>query len=63
MKLRSCKETTRLVSQGLDRRLGLGERLAVRIHLAICTGCSRFTRQVTFLRRAVVRLGEPDQKS
>jgi predicted anti-sigma-YlaC factor YlaD len=63
MKLLSCKETTRLVSQGLDRRLGLGERLVVRIHLAICEGCSHFSRQAAFLRRAVARLDEPDQKS
>jgi hypothetical protein len=58
MKLLSCKDVTRLVSQGLDRRLGFGERIAVRVHLLICEGCSNFTRQVRFLRRAVTRLGE-----
>jgi hypothetical protein len=56
----SCKEATRLVSQGLDRRLGLGERMALRLHLAICEGCSRFRRQVLFLREAVRRLAEYD---
>jgi hypothetical protein len=57
----SCKEVTQLVSQGLDRRLGLGERLAVRVHFAICSGCYNFRRQVELLRRAVQRLGqEPD---
>ncbi|HEX5478078.1 MAG TPA: zf-HC2 domain-containing protein, partial [Burkholderiales bacterium] len=49
----NCKETTRLLSQGLDRRLGLGERIALRIHLAICDGCSAFARQMKFLRKAV----------
>ena len=29
----SCKETTRLVSQGLDRDLGFAERVALRSHL------------------------------
>ena len=53
----SCKEAARLVSQGLDRRLGLGERLALRLHLAICDGCKNFRKQVLFLRRAVARLG------
>ena len=53
----SCKEAARLVSQGLDRRLGLGERLALRLHLAICDGCTNFRKQVLFLRRAVARLG------
>jgi hypothetical protein len=54
----SCKEAARLVSQGLDRRLGLGERLALRLHLAICDGCTNFRKQVVFLRRAVARLGD-----
>jgi hypothetical protein len=54
----SCKEASRLVSQGLERRLGLFERLALRLHLAICDGCSNFRRQVLFLRRAVARLGD-----
>lgn len=58
----SCKRVTELVSQGLDRRLDFGERLAVRVHFAICGGCSNFARQVAFLRRAVQRLGhEPDR--
>jgi hypothetical protein len=54
----ACKEAARLVSQGLDRRLGLGERLALRLHLAICDGCTNFRKQVVFLRRAVARLGD-----
>jgi hypothetical protein len=57
MRLLSCKEATQLVSQGLDRRLGFGERLALRLHLAICEGCTNFSRQLAFLRRALARLG------
>ncbi|HZQ72548.1 MAG TPA: zf-HC2 domain-containing protein [Burkholderiales bacterium] len=53
----NCRETTRLVSQGLDRRLGFAERVAVRVHLAICKGCARFARQARFLRKAVRELG------
>ena len=53
----SCKEVTRLVSQGLDRRLAWSERLRLRVHLAICDGCSNFRKQIDFLRRAVQRLG------
>jgi hypothetical protein len=54
----TCKEATRLASQGLDRDLGLGERLALRIHLAICGGCANAARQMAFLRKAVARLAE-----
>ena len=53
----SCKEVSRLVSQGLDRRLGFVERLRLRVHLAICDGCTNFKKQVEFLRRAVKQLG------
>lgn len=56
----SCKEATQLVSQGLDRRLGFAERLALRLHLAICNGCSRFRKQALFLRKAMRRLAESD---
>ena len=53
----SCKEVTRLVSQGLDRRLGFAERVRLRVHLAICDGCTNFKKQTAFLRKAVRQLG------
>jgi hypothetical protein len=56
----SCKETTRLVSQGLDRRLGFGERVALRLHFAICDGCTNFRKQLEFLRKATRQLGTKD---
>jgi hypothetical protein len=58
MRILSCKEATRLVSQGLDRRLGLGERVALRVHLAICDGCNNFSKQLAFLRKAISRLAQ-----
>ena len=54
----TCKEVSRLVSQGLDRRLGFGERIALLVHLSICEGCSNFSKQVAFLRKAVARIGD-----
>ena len=60
MKLLTCKEATHLASQGLDRRLGLGERLLLRLHLAVCDGCSRVARQFAFMRNAVKQLGQRD---
>lgn len=59
----SCKEVTRLVSQGEDRRLALGERVAVRLHFAICRGCRNMESQLKFLRVAVGRLSrDGDEK-
>jgi len=49
----SCKEASRLISQGMERRLSLGERIALRLHVRICDACTRFTSQMKFLRRAL----------
>ena len=51
--LLSCKETTRLLSQGEDRELGFGERVTLRLHLAICDGCRNVRAQFRFLRLAI----------
>ncbi len=53
----SCKEASRLVSEGLDRDLGLLARARLRLHLAICEGCTNFKKQMDFLRRALRELG------
>lgn len=58
--LLSCKETTRLLSQGEDRKLGFGERVALRLHLAICDGCRNVNAQFRFLRIAMKSLSEDE---
>jgi len=56
----SCKEASRLISEGMDRRLSVTERITLRLHLGICDACTRFTSQVQFLRRALKVLPGPD---
>jgi hypothetical protein len=51
--MRSCKDITRLVSEGLDRQLSLGQRIGLRLHLFMCRFCARFRRHMLFLRRAI----------
>lgn len=51
----SCKQATELMSQEQDRRLGLAERLALRLHLWICAGCANYRRQMAVLRVACRR--------
>ena len=53
----SCKEASQLMSAAMDRRLSIGERLALRLHLMICLGCRRFQSQMDFLRAACRRFG------
>ena len=58
----SCKEVTRLVSQGLDRELGFAERVKLRVHLAICDGCTNFRQQLDLLRKALAHLGRESRE-
>lgn len=51
----SCKEATHLMSEAQDRKLGLGEKMTLEMHLAICTGCRHFKSQISFLRAACRR--------
>ena len=52
----TCKDASRLVSEGQERSLHLRERLGLRLHLWICVNCRRFERQIRLLRRALRKL-------
>jgi hypothetical protein len=51
--LLSCKDVSRLVSRGHDRSLTWWEGWRLRMHLAVCDGCTRFSAQMRFLRSAM----------
>lgn len=55
----SCKDVTRLLSAAQDRKLSVGERARLEMHLALCTGCRNFKRQIAFLREACRRYRDP----
>jgi hypothetical protein len=48
-----CDESTRLLSDALDRDLPFVERWAVRLHAISCRSCCRFRRQMLILRKAI----------
>ena len=48
----NCKETSRLVSEGLDRDLSLGERLGLKFHMSMCSACRNLKRQMNIMRQA-----------
>lgn len=54
----SCKQATQLLSQREERKLTIAERLALRVHLAICRGCRAVSEQIPFLRRALAKYSD-----
>lgn len=55
----SCKDMTRLLSEGMDRPLPLGIRVKMQLHFLICKWCERYKNQLLFLRQALRR--KPDE--
>ena len=56
----SCKEVSLLLSKACDQKLAWRERLAVRLHLLYCRGCTQFEKHLQVLRTAGRRLAQPD---
>jgi len=48
-----CSEISRLVSDSMDRKLSLYQRLGIRIHLMMCRYCARYRNQLFFLRKTI----------
>lgn len=53
-----CRSAHQLISEGMDRQLDLGERVRLRLHLTMCTMCSRVEKQMDYLRQAVRHIGD-----
>jgi hypothetical protein len=39
------------MSESLDRRLTLRERIALKLHLAVCAWCVQYLQQITIVRK------------
>ena len=50
---RTCKEVAAILVAREDRDLGLADRLALRLHLAMCDACPKFERQMLTLRNGL----------
>jgi hypothetical protein len=48
-----CRDAARMLSESMDRRLTLPERVGLRVHLLLCSLCRRYGRQLVFLRKLV----------
>jgi hypothetical protein len=49
-RLPACRETVPLISQSMERPLSLRERIAVKLHLMICSWCQWYLEHLQTLR-------------
>jgi len=47
---RTCREVAALLVAREDRKLSVGDRIALRLHLAACAACPRFEGQILAMR-------------
>jgi len=58
----NCEQVTRLLSEAQERDLQWKEKIPLKLHLMICTGCNNFRKQLDFIRQACRKYakGKPD---
>ncbi|HQR70766.1 MAG TPA: zf-HC2 domain-containing protein [Burkholderiaceae bacterium] len=56
----NCREVTRLVSESQERPLRVNERMGLRLHLMMCSGCRNFERQMAVMRSAMREFAHSD---
>lgn len=59
----TCKDATQLMSQKMDGKLSVTNRLSLRFHLLLCQGCRNFNEQLRFIRKAVKQIAGTDDDS
>lgn len=59
----SCKDISALISQSMDSRLPLRKRLAIRMHVAMCSLCRRYEKQLRMIRRGLHYYANPDENA
>jgi len=47
----ACREASKLASDGLDRKLSLGERIKLQIHMSMCAKCKNCHETMKLLRK------------
>ena len=51
----SCREATKMMSDGLDRRLTRWQRLQLRLHVTMCSACRAYRHQLQRLHALLRR--------
>lgn len=47
----NCQDATRLLSESQERTLSLKERMPLKMHVLMCSGCRNFGQQMDTLRQ------------
>ena len=56
-----CKDITKLISDSMERRLSLWQRIDLRLHLILCGFCRRFQANVLALRNLAAMEGASEK--
>jgi hypothetical protein len=54
----SCQEAARLISEGKDHPLSMGQKLGLKMHLVFCALCRGYRKNLEMLSRIAERAGE-----
>ena len=54
-KLPTCKDVTQMVSVSMEERLPLRQRIDLKLHLWICLACTRYRKQLQWIRETIRR--------
>ena len=54
----SCKDVTRLVSESLERRIRVRERMGLMMHLGMCPLCRLFSKHIKLLHGICRKIDE-----
>jgi heterodisulfide reductase subunit B len=46
----NCHNATRLISESQERPLSAAERMSLKVHLMMCSGCRNFNEQMGVIR-------------
>ncbi len=52
-RLPTCKQTVKVISESMERRLSLWERITVKLHLWICLWCVWYLEQLQLMRDTI----------
>ena len=59
----NCHDATRLMSESQERPLTLAERMTLKLHVSMCSGCRNFKDQMGTLRQMARSFAKREQNA